>query len=155
MGSCLASVLLVTGAGFEAAGFVIAFLDLRDTRRRFAEHLRRAQVIEVGGLELKLGIPSPTVIGGQPPTIGERLDRLETELQRMRQESAKQRDELRAELQRKLQDAVAGVSRAREREDEELRKLVQGVLVKGIPLRRIGVGFFVLGLILATASNFV
>ena len=146
---------LLLGGILEAAGFALALLDLRDTRKRFAAYRTRAQVVEPLPAMARARAFSPTVVVDPPPPPEVRLDRLEAQVADLRNDIEAQADAVADRLRNEMAEVAGAANRARQREDAAFAELLEGVLVAGIPLRRIAVGLFLLGLGLQILSNFM
>ena len=153
--SPLAAVALLLGGVMEAGGFVMALLDLRDTRKRFAAFRKRPITIEPMPVRLRVRAFAPTVVVDPPPPPEVRLDRLETQVAAVQEEIENQGHTLTARLRQEMADIASATDGARQREDDAFAQLLEGVMIAGMPSRRVAVGLFVLGLTFQVLSNFV
>ena len=150
-----AGVTLLVGGMLEAGGFVGALLDLRDTRKRFLTYRHRSQVVEPLPATARLRAFSPSVVVDPPPPPEVRIDRLEAQVADLRSQIETQADAAADRLRGEMVEMASAAERARRREDDAFADLLEGVLIAGIPLRRVAVVLFLLGLALQVLSSFI
>ncbi|MCA1569911.1 MAG: hypothetical protein LC798_06230, partial [Chloroflexi bacterium] len=145
------TILLVVGTILELAGIGLAVLDTLDIRKAFA---RRDAVAHVGLLRMEVeGHGAVVNVTGEPPTVEERLVRLEAQTERLQQDLNEQFVALRKELREEVDDKVRAAQQTMDFQVQDIRRLL-GVGVQPNLRRTLGFGLFAIGLLLQTTSNF-
>jgi hypothetical protein len=143
--------LIIVGAVSQAAGFIIALLELRSTRSRTDKYETRPQVIE--GVTLKAGVVFPPgVVSGSEPPLEERVNRLEKALSVESQERAVADRELGASMEQRISERAASLQRL-------VRREIDAVAVAAVARPRVqqwvAIGLFLTGLLMVIIGSLI
>jgi len=173
---CLAHSLSIAGGVFEICGLVLVVAEISKVQRHefperqgrirrslagLRQRLKRRRphmttVVHAGGATASGSGGVTAVIGvpGPPPTLEQRIERLEEDFKAAAEAAVQDRDEMRklAREARRRTDAVA----------RELRELVQELeqgrrdsLKDTLFLQKLGTSAFIVGVVLSVAGNLV
>jgi hypothetical protein len=154
---CAGQLLLIGGgATLELLGVLLVVLDVREARSQARAVTQREQIIRPLGIAHERDIArAGTVIGGKPPSIDERVTRLEGQVSALREEMEDRIHRITETVRTDLADLVSGTAADAERRDTQLRQFLADQLDAGIGRRVLGAGLFGLGLLLQTAANVI
>jgi len=145
--------LVVLGGALQIGGVLVLVVDVVRTFRRLEEYGRRPQTIEGTTLEAPVTLPRATVTGGAPPTVDERLGRLERGLDEIRVELPERIARAEAKARESSSEAAGRAVRHTDRRFDALEGALLGDTTRD-KWRRLGsIAAIVLGLILATIGS--
>jgi hypothetical protein len=146
----IAAAFIIIGAGLQIAGVLVVVISLRDAARALRAYETRPQLIYVPGLEQEISFGIPTVSGGVPLNIEQRVERLEAQLQT----GLDKRDrELRRDVEDQIKDATTAIEGTIGRETKDLAAFVTDNLRGERGPTLTGVRLLVLGLVAATVGG--
>lgn len=129
------------------AGVIAVAVDLWLTRRSVRSYESRTKTIYLEGIFDPGGaVAHASLEGGREPTMSERLDLLEREVGRLRDEFTQKIETLRDGLRKRMELTAERVSQAIRDDVEALDALLRGVTTGGIALRVVGGAFVLLGI---------
>lgn len=143
----MSEALIILGALFQAAGFVLGVLQLRSGHRRVDEYETRTQTIEAGAaLEAEVVFPQATVSASEPP-LDERVESLERAFATERRERVTADRELRKSVDGHMRESRASTERLLQR---ELEALARAAVRRPAWQEWLAIMFFVIGLAMVT-----
>lgn len=147
----MSTALIIVGAVSQAAGFIIALLELRSIRSRTDKYETRPQVIE--GVTLKAGVVFPLgVVSGSELPLEERVNRLEKALSVESQEMAAADRELGASMEQRISERAASLQRLFRR---EIDALAVAAVARPRVQQLVAIGLFLTGLLMVTIGSLI
>lgn len=148
-------LMLIAGALLELGGLALVALENLDIRRALRRRTVRADLrVRAGVAEAGARVLEPTVTGGEPPTVEQRVAVLEREVRESRERVDRLGGDMPERLREEWHQAETQLRQEIERQANELRRLLS-LGVEPSRRRWIGIGLFAAGLALQTVSNWV
>lgn len=142
--------LIIVGAVLQAGGFALVLLELLTLPKHVSEYEQRDAKAYPRTISAKVTVHQPTVMGGDPPSLEERIDRLEDNLKGIRAKVGEQIDGLRAKIEQEADRVQEIVSEQSVYMDRKLERLIKGAAIGNLRLRWIALVLFIGGLAVST-----
>jgi hypothetical protein len=141
---------------FELGGVQAVALDIRATVRELQQHDRRPLVLRPGTARMRIRASGVGVlVGGEPPTIEERVASLERQAEQVTESVEALRDEVQRDMRAEMEDVASRMTLDAKDRYEALDKLLRGVTKGGIRLRVVGIVLVVVGIVATMVGSLV
>jgi hypothetical protein len=141
---------------FELGGVLAVALDIRATARELRQYDRRPLVLRPGTAGMRIRASGVGVlVGGEPPTIEERVASLERQAEQVTESLETLRDEVQRDMRAEMEDVASRMTLDAKDRYEALDKLLRGVTKGGIRLRVVGIVLVVVGIVATMVGSLV
>ena len=147
--------LILVGGVLEIVAIVRLALSIKADRQRAAPLFRKDVTIRPPAARVGASLPLSYAIHGREPTIEERVEQLEEQVARLRDDTRSRVESLQNELHAAVQRAAGAIGEEAQARYEALRLVMGELLTADLSHRKQTVFLLITGVSLATAGSFL